>query len=136
MADGYGSAESGWLLFAGTMLAIVATLNFIYGVAAISDSDYYVKNADYLLTDLNTLGWALLVIGVVQFCAVVSIWGGTDWGRWVGVATAGINAIVQLLFLPSFPLPALAVFSLDVLVIYGLVVYGGQRVEPSTRRLS
>lgn len=141
MADGYGSASapgadvggSRWLAFAGTMLAIAATLNFINGVAAISDSDFYVRNADYLVADLNTLGWALLVIAVVQFCAVFSIWGGTDWGRWVGVATAGINSIVQLLFLPSFPLAALAVFSIDVLVIYGLVAYGGQRVDVSTQ---
>jgi hypothetical protein len=134
MADGYGSASapgadvggSGWLRFAGTMLAIAGTLNFINGVAAISDSDFYVRNADYLVSDLNTLGWALLVIAVVQFCAVFGIWGGTDWGRWVGVATAGINSIVQLLFLPSFPLAALAVFSIDVLVVYGLVAYGGR----------
>jgi hypothetical protein len=31
---------------------------------------------------------------------------------------------VQLLFLPSFPLAALAVFSIDVLIVYGLVAYG------------
>jgi hypothetical protein len=112
---------SGWLRFAGSMLAIVAILNFIFGLAAISASAFYARNADYLLSDLNTLGWVLLVIGVVQFSAVFAIWAGTDWGRWVGIATAAVNSVVQLIFLPSFPLAALAVFALDVLVIYGLM---------------
>jgi hypothetical protein len=112
---------SGWLGFACSMLAIVAILNFIFGLAAISASAFYARDADYVLTDLNTLGWVLLVIGVVQFSAIFSIWAGTDWGRWVGIAAAAVNSVVQLIFLPSFPLAALAVFALDVLVIYGLM---------------
>ena len=40
---------------------------------------------------------------------------------------AGSNAIVQILFLPAFPLAALAIFGLDILIMYGLVAYGGRR---------
>jgi uncharacterized membrane protein (DUF2068 family) len=109
------------------MLAIVGVLNFIYGIAAISNSKFYTRNADYIVGNLNTLGWVLLVIGVIQFCAVFSIWAGTEWGRWVGVLTAAVNSIAQLLFLPSRPLAALAVFAIDILVIYGLLAYGGRR---------
>jgi hypothetical protein len=64
---------------------------------------------------------------VLQFCAAFSIFGGTSWGRWVGIGTAGLNAIAQLLFLPAYPFLALALFAIDILIIYGLVAYGGRR---------
>ena len=49
--------------------------------------------------------------------------------RWGGVAIAGLNAIAQLLFMPSYPLWSLALFTLDILVIYGLVAHGATSRE-------
>ena len=37
-----------------------------------------------------------------------------------------LNAIAQLLFMPSYPFWALSVFTLDVLVLYGLAAHGGR----------
>jgi hypothetical protein len=51
------------------------------------------------------------------------------WARWTGVVIAGLNAIIQLIFLPAYPLLAVTIFALDVLVIYGLVTYGGRPQE-------
>jgi hypothetical protein len=117
----------GWVIFAGCMLCLVGTLNIVYGIAAISNSKFYVANTQYVFSDLNTWGWILLIVGVVQFVAAFGIWASTEWGRWVGVASAGINAIVQMLFIPAYPWLALALFATDLLVIYGLVAYGGHR---------
>jgi hypothetical protein len=119
----------GWVLFAGIMLMVVGMLNFIYGIAAVSNSKFYARDVTYILSDLNTYGWILLIIGVIQFCLAFAIWAGTEWGRWLGVLSAGVNAIIQLLFIPSYPFASLAVFSIDILVIYGLVAYGGHRVR-------
>jgi hypothetical protein len=119
--------RSGWVTFAGTMLAIVGVLNIIYGIAAIDNANFYVNDARYVFSSLNTWGWVLLVIGAIQFCAAFSIFGGTAWGRWVGVLFAGLNAIALLLYLPAYPLLALALFSVDILVIYGLIAHGGRR---------
>jgi hypothetical protein len=33
------------------------------------------------------------------------------------------------MFLPAYPLWALAMFSVDMLIIYGLAVYGGKRLR-------
>jgi hypothetical protein len=119
--------RSGWVTFAGVMLAIVGVLNIIYGIAAIDSANFFINDARYVFSDLATWGWVLLIIGAVQFCAAFSIFGDTSWGRWVGILTAGLNSIAQLLFLPAYPLLALALFSVDILVIYGLVAYGGRR---------
>jgi hypothetical protein len=125
--DDYAQEGSGWVAFAGVMLTIVGVMNIIYGIAAIDDANFYVNDAKYVFSDLNTWGWIVLVLGVLQFCAAFSIFGGTSWGRWVGIGTAGLNAIAQLLFLPAYPFLALALFAIDILVIYGLVAYGGRR---------
>ena len=127
VADDEYAERSGWVTFAGVMLTIVGVLNIIYGIAAIDDANFYVNDARYVISDLATWGWVLLIIGAVQFCAAFSIFGGTSWGRWVGVVAAGLNAIAQLMFLPSYPLLSLALFAVDIVVIHALITHGGRR---------
>ena len=69
------------------------------------------------------MGWVLLVVGVIQLVAAFGIWLRRGWGRWSGIISATCNAVIQLLFISSCPLAALALFSLDVLVLYGLTSY-------------
>jgi hypothetical protein len=117
----------GWVTFAGAVLAVLGTLNVIYGFAAIDDANVYVGDQRYVFGDLNLWGWFLVLIGAVQILAALSIWNRTSWGRWVGVGSAGANAILQLLWMPAFPLLALCLFGLDILVLYALIQYGGRR---------
>ena len=127
-ADAYDEDRGlGWIVFAGIMLSIVGILNIVYGIAAIDKSTVFTANAKYVITDLNTWGWVLLGVGAIQFLAAVGIWAGSEWGRWVGIISAGANAIVQMFFIPAFPLLSVTIFAVDVLVIYGLVAYGGHR---------
>jgi hypothetical protein len=118
---------AGWLVFAGIMMVIVGAMNVIYGIAAIDSANFYIQDANYVISDLNTLGWAVLVVGVVQLCAAIGIWRGGQIGRWIGIVTACANAILQLIFIASYPFLSLALFAMSVLVIYGLVAYGGRR---------
>lgn len=118
---------AGWVLFAGVMLAIVGTMNFIYGIAAIGDSKFYANDTTYILHNLNVYGWLLLGIGVIQIATAFGVWSQAEWARWVGVFAASCNAILQLTFIAAFPLAALALFTIDVLVIYGLIAHGGRQ---------
>ena len=118
---------AGWIAFAGIMLSIVGILNVIYGIAAIGDSSFFVHNTKYIVSNLNTWGWVTLIIGVIQVLAAFSIWSGGEFGRWIGIFIAGVSMIGTLLSLPAYPLWSLAVFAIDVLIIYGLAAYGGQR---------
>jgi hypothetical protein len=122
-------AESGagWVLFAGTMVAIAGVLNVIYGIAAIDQSQFFTANAHYVVTNLKTWGWIVTIVGLVQLIASVSIWNRREFGRWIGVISASLNMILMLLWLPGSPFLALAVFGIDILVIYGLLTYGGRR---------
>ena len=118
---------AGWIAFAGIMLTIIGILNVIYGIAAIGDSSFFVHNTKYIVSSLNTWGWVTLIIGVIQVLAAFSIWSGGEFGRWIGILIAGVSMIGALLSLPAYPLWSLAVFAIDVLIIYGLAAYGGQR---------
>jgi hypothetical protein len=117
---------SGWVLFAGTMLVLLAIVNFIDGIAAVSNATFFVGDAKFVISDLKTWGWVLLGVSVVQLFAALGVWMQVEGVRWVGVAIASINAIVQLIFMPSYPLWALCLFALDILVIYGLVAHGAK----------
>ena len=117
-------AGDGWITFAAIMLAIVGTMNVIGGIAAIDDANFFVADAKFVISDLNTWGWALALTGVVQLFVVVGLFRRNQFARWLGVAFAALNAFFQLLILPAFPLWSIALFTIDMLVMYGLIVYG------------
>jgi hypothetical protein len=120
---------SGWITFAAVVIIMVATLNIIDGIAAVSKSNFFVGNAHYVFSDLKTWGWILLVLGVLQLIAAYAVLGGSEAARWFGIAVAGINAIGQLAYVPAQPWWAITMFALDVVVIFGLAVYGGRNLR-------
>jgi hypothetical protein len=121
-SDGYG-----WVIFAGTMMLILATLNGIDGVAAIANSKFFTHGA-YIVGDLDSWGWVLLGMSFVQGAVALGVWLGFSGARWLGVGIAAVNAIVQLVFIPAAPLWSLSLFTLDMLVIYGLAVHGAREL--------
>ena len=130
MANGeYTSPRSdgaGWLTFAGIMVLIVGILNTIWGIAAIDKASFFVEDERFIVEDLQTWGWCVLIVGVLQLFAAFSVWSGQSFGRWIGIISASVGSISAMMSIPGFPLWSLCVLGLSVLVIYGLVVYGGQ----------
>jgi hypothetical protein len=117
----------GLVTFAGVMILIAAVLNTLYGIAAIDQANFFIDDARYVFGDLNTWGWFLVALGVVQAFAAFAIWRGAPWARWFGVACASVNAILQMLWIPAYPVLAMTILALDIIVIYGLLAYGGRR---------
>jgi hypothetical protein len=124
-------AGEGWVLFASMMLLILACLNVIDGIAAVSNSSFFVNDAKYILSDLNTWGWVLIATGVVQGIAAIGVFMKVRGFRWLGVAIAGLNAVAQMMVIPAYPVWSVAMFFLDMLVIYGLIAHGAR---PSRNR--
>lgn len=120
---------AGWLVFAGIMVLIAGMLNCIWGIAAIDGSTFFVEDSKFIIEDLNTMGWIVLGIGVLQLIAALSIWAGGEFGRWIGIVGASLGALGALLSIPGFPLWSVCVFSLNVLVVYGLTAYGGRQSQ-------
>jgi hypothetical protein len=114
----------GWVIFAGVLLLLVGTLNTIEGIAAIDNAHFFAGNTNYIAGSLNTWGWIVLFIGVAEILIGLGIFAKNQFARWAGVGVLGLNAIAQLMFIPAYPFWSLAIFSLNILAIYGLVAYG------------
>jgi hypothetical protein len=125
--DDAGERASGWVAFAAVMLGFAGTWNIIDGSLAVARSKVYAVNATYVFGDLRTWGWIILAFGIAQVCAAFALLGGSSIARWFGIAAAAVSSIAQLMFIPAAPFWALAMFALDMLVIYALTVYGGRR---------
>jgi uncharacterized membrane protein HdeD (DUF308 family) len=116
----------GWVAFAGIVLMIAGFLNFVWGIAAIDNSSFFTDEGRYILfDDLNTWGWFFLIVGVLQMVAAFSIWNGHAFGQLFGIFSASMNIIVLLFTVNAYPFAAFMLFIIDVLVIYGLIAYGG-----------
>jgi len=123
------SRAAGWLGFAAIMLGLAGTWNVIDGILAISRSKVYAPGATYVFSDLRTWGWIILLLGIAQLCAAFAIVAGSQIARWFGIGVAGLNSIGQLMFVQAAPFWAIAMFAVDMLIIYALAVYGGREAE-------
>lgn len=128
-AQEYDVAGGGWITFAAVMLGLAGTFNMLEGILAIADSRVYTAHQTFIFSSLNTWGWIVLILGVSQLVAAFALFGGSEVARWFGVFVAGINAIGQLYYVPAFPFWSLAMFSVDILIIYGLATYAGHKLR-------
>ena len=119
----------GWVVFAGLLLLTLGTLNFIEGIAAISNSHFFVHNTHYIVGSLNTWGWVVLFMGVAQWAIALGVYAKNPFARWTGVVVLAGNAIVQLLMMPAYPTWSLAIFALDILALYVLIAYAKRIAE-------
>jgi hypothetical protein len=121
-----GDDADAWLAYSVVLLAIAGVLNLIGGIAAISDSKFYIHDTHYVLGDLKTWGWIVTLIGVTELLVAYGIYNMNQMARWIGVLALALNAITQLLMIPAYPFWALAIFALDLIAIYGLIAYGAK----------
>lgn len=116
---------TGRVVFASTLLLIIGTLNIIYGIGALDDANIFVNDTRFILNDLNTLGWVLIVLGLVQLTGGFSLMSGNAYGRVIGITAAGLGAVGALLSIGgAFPWWSLAIFALCIYVMHGILAFG------------
>ena len=116
---------AGRALFAATLLLIAGTLNIIYGFGALDDANIFTDDRRYILTNLNTMGWVLIIIGVIQLAGGFSLFSGNTFGRVIGIIGGSLGAIAALLSVGgSYPWWSLGIFFLCVWIVHGIIVYG------------
>src|SRR3954451_22492157 len=118
---------TGRAVFAATLLLIAGTLNIIYGIGALDDANIFVNDKRFILSNLNTLGWVLIILGVIQLAGGLSLIAGNTYGRVVGIIGGSLGAIGALLSVGgAYPWWSLAIFTLCVYVVHGIIVYGDE----------
>jgi hypothetical protein len=119
----------GWVMFSAIMLGFVGAWGILEGILAISSSKVFVANATFVFSGLNTWGWIVTILGVLCLMAAFSLMTGSEVARWFGIAVAGASAFGQLFFVDAYPWWSMAVFAVDILIIYGLAAYAGARLR-------
>jgi hypothetical protein len=116
---------TGRVVFAATLLLIAGVLNIIYGIGALDDANIFLNDKRYIFTDLNTLGWVLIILGVIQLGGGFSLMSGNTYGRIIGIIAGSLGAIGALLSIGgAYPWWSLGIFFLCVWVVYGILVFG------------
>jgi len=120
------TAWAGWVAFGGVMLLMLGAFQVIEGLVALLDDGFYRVRSDGLVVnvDYNTWGWIHIVIGVIGVLAGVGLLAGNMAARIVGVGIAGLSALANLLFMSAHPLWSTILITVDVVVIYAIVVHG------------
>jgi hypothetical protein len=112
-------------MFAAILLMIAGTLNIIYGIAAISDANFFTTSGThYVFWSLHAWGWIALIIGVIQITGGFSLASANAYGVTIAIIGASIGAIEALLAIGgAYPFWSLGVFALCLWVLHGIVVY-------------
>jgi hypothetical protein len=120
------TAWAGWVVFGGVMLIMLGTFQIIEGLVALFDDGFYLVAANGLVVDIdyNTWGWVHTVIGVVGVLAGVGLLAGNMAARIVGVLVAFLSALVNLAFISAYPVWSAIMITVDVIVIYAIIVHG------------
>jgi hypothetical protein len=120
-----------WILFAGIILMTNGFFNVIEGIVALFRDNVYLVGSEGLVVnvDFTVWGWALLLFGILLIVSGYGVMRGQTWARITAIVLVVINAIVHMVFMPAYPIWAIMVITLDVLVIYALAVHGREAKE-------
>jgi hypothetical protein len=120
------TAWVGFVAFGGILLLMLGGFQAIEGFVALFKDTYYLvtRNGLVLSVDYTTWGWTHLILGLVAVGTGVGVLLGQLWARVVGIILAVVSALVNMAFLPAYPVWSTIVIATDILVIYALAVHG------------
>jgi hypothetical protein len=118
----------GWIFFASIMMIMVGVFQTINGLVAIFKDEVYAVTSDGLIVsaDYTAWGWVHLILGLIAAGAGYAILRARLWARIVGIVLAVVSAVINLAFLPAYPLWGAIIITVNVIVIYALAVHGSE----------
>ena len=119
----------GWIAFAGVMMVLLGSFHAVAGLIGVFKEEYYlVGKSDLVVTVDNTAwGWVHLILGLIVAAAGVALTRGATWARVVAVLTAFLSSLVNLAFMPAYPLWSVIMIAIDLIVIYAVIAHGDRR---------
>lgn len=121
----------GWLYFGAFMLFLIGFFQAIEGLAAIVNDNFTKVRPSGLVVhvDYTVWGWVHLALGVLLFLSGLGVLSGRVAARVMGVALGVVGAVINLAFLPAQPAWGVILVTVNVLMIYALIVHGGELRE-------
>lgn len=129
MDDVEGAVDGwGWLEFCAVVLIVAGIMRIFDAVWAWRFEGPVPEEFRRSLfgDDLDTWGWVWFIVGVVLIVAGPLMLRGAKWARWVGVVAGAGLAISAVWAMPMYPVWSLVYIAVGIMVIYGLVTFGGR----------
>ena len=128
--SGQHDVTSGWVVFAGTAIAIAGLSNLIYAITLLANDDWIVITPEALIRfNSTTMGVILLVFAALQLLVAAGVFAGELWARVFGLVGAGLNVLAQFAFMSVYPAWSWFIIAVNGLIIYGLAVHGDEVAE-------
>ncbi|HYH62086.1 MAG TPA: hypothetical protein VD766_09490 [Solirubrobacterales bacterium] len=104
---------------------MLGTLNIIYGIGALDDANFAISNTRFVLDDLNTLGWVLIIVGVLELTGGFSLMGGGGYGKFLGILAGTLGAVSAFFSIAGEnPWWSILMFILCIWIVHGLIMFG------------
>ena len=116
-------AGGGWLTFAGMMVLIAATVDAVFGIAALANDDSF-SDDELLFGDLTTWGVFFLIAAAIKAIVAWMIFARNPVGALLGILGAMLSGTLALFSVLAHPPFSITVMTIDVLVIFSLWAYG------------
>ncbi|HEU5266286.1 MAG TPA: hypothetical protein VFU35_06280 [Jatrophihabitans sp.] len=116
----------GWIVFGAFMLVVAGAFTIIWGLTAIFRHQVFVVGPAGNVININytAWGWIHLIIGIIALVTGLALFNGAVWARSAAVILAFMNAVTQLLVIFSYPVWAVIIIAIDIMVIYAILAHG------------
>lgn len=121
--DPQAAAPGAILIFAAVSMFLSGGFGVLWGLAAVLNGKVAQAggNGGVPIADFTAWGWVWIVLGVVLMLTGVGIGLGVGVARWMAVAVVGVSALATFGIMAAFPILALVVIALDLVVLYQLL---------------
>jgi hypothetical protein len=118
----------GWIVFAGTMMAILGVFHMFEGLIALFRHSYisFPTSGLTIQVSYTQWGWLQLIAGALVFLAGLSLFTGRMWARTLAVVLVAVSALINFAWATSFPVWSLTLLAIDFFVIYAIIAHGGE----------
>lgn len=110
------------MFFSSIILMIAGFSNLIWGIVALAKDDLLVNQL--LFSNLTLWGVLSIILGCLLIVAGAAVLNKVQWARYFGLVFCSLSIIFYLAVMWAHPYWSLIVIIMDILVIYGLGVYG------------
>jgi hypothetical protein len=125
--SGLSDAWNGWVHFGGVLMIVVGAFAVIEGVIALLLPTTYVATNELVLTvTFAAWGWLHIVLGALVLAVGASLVREEvpPWARGTAIVLIALSTVVQLAWLPAYPIWSVVMIVLDVLIIGALAATG------------
>ena len=113
-------------------MAMLGSFHVFQGIVAITKDDYFLVAESGLLVGISytTLGWIDLLGGILILLAGLGLFTGKGVGPRSRRGAGRVERDRQFAFLDVYPLWAILMIAMNIVIIYAVTVHGGEMKEP------